>query len=114
MLLVLANVVPQHSHLIVLMFIEVKTVTPAKPDLQQIIIKTFLTDANLICSVLEGVSNNWSVFFLLRTGIVLPPFHNLVNYVTNTTFFGTTTFIGILFLSLLILTLLHHSLIDLL
>ena len=74
----LPDEITQHSYLIVVVLVEIEAITMAETDLEEIIVKAFLTDLNLTCGVFEGIPN-LLVFFVDHPRIKLAPFDDLID-----------------------------------
>lgn len=92
LLLLLSNKIPQHPHLLVVMFIEVEAKTVPESYLEEIVIQTLLGNANFDGRILQGVL---LVLVLDVTGtcVVLTPFDHFVDDVSDPAFLSTAALI---------------------
>jgi hypothetical protein len=71
--------------------IEVETLKAAILDLKQVVVEAFLLDSDFIGGILKRISHTDSI--LHDAFKILSPFHDLIDYITDATLFGTGTFI---------------------
>lgn len=113
-LLRLAHVVSQHANLIVLVLVEVEAELPAEPDLQQVVIEALLANADLRSGFFQRQPRHLIAALFFDAGVVLPPFHNLIDDVAYAPLLRPTALVVVFLLPFLVLSLLHHCLVHLL
>lgn len=111
-LLALANVISQDAYLVVLVLVEIESISTSKSNLEEIVVQAFFADANLYSSVLQGEPVHFLTSLFLESCIVLPPLDHLIDYIADPTFLSSAALVGILLFSLLVFPLLHHRLVH--
>jgi hypothetical protein len=101
---VLADKVPEHADLVVLVLVEVEAVLFAEPDLEQVVVKALLADAHLAGRVLEGD-------LAVLGGVELAPVEDLLDDVPDPALLGPAALVVVV---LVLLPGAEHVLVDLL